>query len=101
MNASDEAVFPYCVYAFDSIDFSNRYRDDNIVTIDIWDKNDTPTNLLNLKDKIEGEFDYSNEPGTEILPTFYIDMSFILDDEDKTLQHAQVRILVQNYSIGE
>lgn len=99
--SQDDSTFPYCVFSFDNISFDARYRDDNVIIIDIWDKSENPTNLINLKDTIEEEFNEANEPGTIILPTFYIDTSFILDDEDITLQHAQIRVLVQNYYTGE
>lgn len=99
-NASDNTPFPYVVFNLDSVNFSNIGRDDFILTVDIWDRNNDSTTVEILADKIESKLDFKNNPTDKVLPTFYKESRKKLTDEDKRIRRRQLTFTIQNYYIG-
>lgn len=95
--AADNALFPHCVFNFNTVDLGDLSRQDYILNIDVWDKGKNSTAIDELCDKIETLLQGENLPQTHILPTFYLmDRKAILD-EDKQIKHRLVRFQIQNY----
>lgn len=97
-DAIDNALYPHIVFEFDSIDLDDYYRDDYTLTIDVWYKNNQFL-CEKYADDICDMFNANNAPQSEILPTFYRTSRRSLKDEDKDINHIQLRFLVQNYAI--
>lgn len=98
-DSTDKAKYPYIVYSFESTNFSNN-RDDIILAIDIWDRNESTRNVEVLADGVEALFNFENKPTNKILPTFYLEGRYSLKDEDKKLKRRQIKISIKNYYIG-
>lgn len=96
--ASDSAIFPYKVYSFENIDLGDIERDDLILVIDIWGKEDISEVEL-LADNIEKLFNNLNHPHGNSFPTFFRVSRKPIPDEDKTIKHRQLKFQVQNYYI--
>lgn len=94
--APKDAAFPYKVFRLERASFMDA-RDDIYLEVDIWDKSLDPKVVEDIADDIEAMFDDANLPAPPIYPTFFRDARFLLDDPDKTLQHIQLRFLVQLY----
>lgn len=97
--ASDTAVFPYKVYSFENIDLGDVERDDLILLVDIWGKDDV-SEVEFLTDEIENIFNNLNSPSATSLPTFYRISRKPIPDEDKSIKHRQLKFQIQNYYIG-
>ena len=97
--ASTEAVFPYKVYSFESIDLGDIERDDLILLVDVWGKEDVNV-VEEIADFIEDTFNNLNAPTDTSLPTFYRISRKPIADEDKTIKRRQLKFLIQNYYIG-
>lgn len=93
--ADDGCKYPYKVFSFDNIDLGDLNRDDLILVIDVWTKDVKEADRI--ADDIEGLFKMLNSPTSTILPTFYRYSRQALLDEDKTIKHRQIKILIQNY----
>ena len=94
--APKDASFPYKVFRLERATFTDA-RDDLYLEVDIWDKSLDPKRAEDMADEVEALFNDVNLPAPPIYPTFFRDARFILDDPDKTLQHIQLRFLVQLY----
>ena len=94
--ASNTATFPYKVFRLERATFTDA-RDDIYLEVDIWDKSLDPKQAEDIADQVETLFADANLPAPPIYPTFFRDYRFPLDDPDKTLQHIQLRFLVQLY----
>lgn len=94
--APDDAAFPYKVFTLDNSAFMDA-RDDIYLDVDIWDKSLDPKGAEDIADQVEALFNDVNLPAPPIYPTFFREARYPLDDPDKTLQHIQLRFLVQLY----
>lgn len=93
----DDVLYPHIVFSFDRVNQSDLFRDDVRLIIDIWDKSKAAANVENIADEVEELFNGLNNPQDNILPTFYIESRRTVLDEDKTIRHKQIEIIVQNY----
>ena len=94
--APPTASFPYKTFTLTDTTFLEA-RDDFTLEIDIWDQAPDPKTAEEIADQIEQLLAAANLPRPPIYPTFYRDARYTLDDPDKTLQHIQLRFLVQLY----
>ena len=94
--ASADAVFPYKVFVLDHAQFTDA-RDDIYLDVDVWDRSKDPKVAEDIADQIEALFRNANFPAPPIYPTFFRDIRYSLIDPDKTMQHIQLRFLVQLY----
>ena len=97
--ASERAAYPYKTFTLDSVSFTEA-RDDFDLCVDIWHRGDWKV-VEEIADQIEKLFQNANLPQSTILPTFFRESRRNLDDPDKTLQHIQLRFLVQLYELEE
>lgn len=95
--ATTDALYPHCVFEFTSVDLGDIYRDDLILTVDVWDKGNSLTNIENLCDSIEALFNNANLPQTTILPTFFRISRTSVKDDVKSIKHRVLKFQIQNY----
>lgn len=100
--AINSNLFPHIIFNMRSVNFEYSYRDDVILEIDVWNKppDGDFTQIEEMCDNIEKVFSDVNLPQKDILPTFYIDGRYAVEDEGKFIQHRVIRILIQNYEKG-
>lgn len=98
-DASDKATYPYKTFALTSVSFMDA-RDDFDLCVDIWHRGDWKE-IEEVADQIEKLFQNTNLPQSTILPTFFRESRFNLEDPDKTLKHIQLRFAVQLYELEE
>lgn len=96
-HAPDDAGFPYKVFQIESIDLGDIYRDDFVLEINVWDKNESTEMVDNITDEIEEMLNALNHPTPENLPTFYRISRKEIDDPDKSLKRNLIKFQVQNY----
>ena len=96
-SASKDTAFPYKTFSLTSVAFPDSLRDDLELEVDIWDQAKDWKAVEELADQIEELFNDANLPQPGIFPTFFRENRYNLDDPDKTLQHIQLRFLVQLY----
>ena len=96
-NAPNDAEFPYKTFSLSRVDFGNQHRDDIDLVIDIWDNAGDPKRVDEIADQIEAMFDDNNLPQKAILPTFFRENRYPVDDPDDDIQHVQLHFLVENY----
>ena len=99
MEASERAAYPYKTFTLNSVSFTEA-RDDFDLCVDIWHRGDWKV-AEEIADQIEKLFQNTNLPQSTILPTFFRESRYNLVDPDKTLQHIQLRFLVQLYELEE
>ena len=97
--APNDADFPYKTFTLNSVSFVDA-RDDFDLCVDIWHRGDWKV-VEEIADQIEKLFQNENLPQSTILPTFFRENRYNLEDPDKTLQHIQLRFLVQLYELEE
>lgn len=97
--APGDAAFPYKTYTLKSVSFTDE-RDDFDLCVDIWHRGDWKV-IEEAADQIEKLFNNTNLPQSTILPTFFRENRYNLEDPDKTLNHIQLRFLVQLYELEE
>lgn len=97
--ASDDAMYPHITYDFPSIVPNDMGREDFVLDIDIWDKDQV--RAFNILDTLRHLFAFRNDPQTTILPTFYETSSGQIDDPDKTIIHLILRLQSQVYERGD
>lgn len=95
--APNDATFPYKTFSLKSVTFTDA-RDDFDLCVDIWHRGDWKT-VEEIADQIEKLFHNTNLPQKTILPTFFRENRYNLDDPDKTLKHIQLRFNVQLYEL--
>ena len=95
--ATPDAPYPYKTYLLRSINFPDSTRDDFDLVVDIWDRSPDQKMVEEIADQTEALFNASTIPHPPIFPTFFRDGRTNIDDPDKTLQHIQMRFLVQLY----
>ena len=96
-SAPKDAAFPYKTFSLSSVAFPDRLRDDFELDVDIWTRAKDWKAVEEIADQIEALFNDANLPQSNIYPTFFRENRYNLDDPDKTLQHIQLRFLVQLY----
>lgn len=94
--APKDAAYPYKTFTLSSVSFVDA-RDDMEVEVDIWDRSIDAKTAEDIADQVEALFACANFPTPPIYPTFFRENRYTLDDPDKTLQHIQLRFLVQLY----
>ena len=96
--APSDADYPYKTFRIESANFTDA-RDDLYLEVDVWDRNtdEDPKIAEDIADRIEDLFRDVNLPAPPIYPTFFLDARYNREDPDKSLQHIQLRILVQLY----
>lgn len=98
--ASKDAAFPYKTFKLSSVAFVEA-RDDQELEIDIWDRSPDQKRIEEIADQVERLFANATLPRPPIYPTFFRESRYNLEDPDKTLQHIQLRFLVQLYETEE
>jgi hypothetical protein len=81
--------------------FHNSDRDDLELEVDLWDRAPDPKPLEDIADQVEALFNDTIYPEPPIYPAFFRENRYDLDDPDKTLQHIQLRFLVQLHETEE
>lgn len=93
--ATTDATYPYKTFKLESVAFPNSDRDDIALEVDLWDRSTDQKRLEDIADQVEALFDGQVYPAPPIYPAFFRENRFDLDDPDKSLQHIQLRFLVQ------
>jgi hypothetical protein len=99
--APKDAAYPYKTFTLTSAAFPNVDRDDLDLEVDLWARAEDPKILEDIADQIEAMFNGQIYPEPPIYPAFYREARYDLDDPDKTLQHIQLRFLVQLHETEE
>jgi hypothetical protein len=95
--ANEKKLYPHIVFEFRRIDLGDLWRQDYILEVDIWDKQDSSQRVDNLADQVENLLQAENLPQTNVLPTFYLIDRQNIPDEDKEIKHRRVQFQIQNY----
>lgn len=95
--ANEKKLYPHIVFNFRRIDLGDLWRQDYILEVDIWDKQDSSQRVDNLADQVENLLQAENLPQTNVLPTFYLIDRQNIPDEDKEIKHRRVQFQIQNY----
>lgn len=95
--ASNDATYPYKTFSLKNVTFTDA-RDDFDLCVDIWHRGDWKV-IEEIADQIEKLFQNTNLPQKTILPTFFRENRYNLEDPDKTLKHIQLRFIVQLYEL--
>ena len=95
--ANEKNLYPHIVFDFRRIDLGDLWRQDYILEVDIWDKQDSSQRVDNLADQVENLLQAENLPQTNVLPTFYLINRQNIPDEDKEIKHRRVQFQIQNY----
>lgn len=97
--APKDAAYPYKTFTLKSVTFMDE-RDDFDLCVDLWHRGDWKI-IEEAADEIEELFKNTNLPQSTILPTFFREGRYNLEDPDKTLDHIQLRFSVQLYELEE
>lgn len=100
-NAPKDATYPYKTFTLSSVAFPNPDRDDLDLEVDLWDRAPDPKALEDIADAIEAIFNGKIYPEPPLYPAFFRENRYDLEDPDKTLQHIQLRFLVQLHEMEE
>lgn len=95
--ANENALYPHVVFNFRRLDLGDLSRQDYILEIDLWDKQDSSTAIDDLADTIENLLQGENFPQDNVLPTFYLIDRQTLPDEDRQIKHRRIQFQIQNY----
>lgn len=95
--ASSKSIYPHVVFSFDRIDLGDLARQDYILNIDVWDKQQDTEPIDSLCDNIENLLQAQNLPQDHVLPTFYLMDRNRVFDEDVLIKHLVIRFQIQNY----
>lgn len=93
------AVFPHIVFTLTGTNLQDLSRKDYELDIDIYTKGTSFYTIEDVADTVEAAFDAKNLPQDGILPTTYLETKRLVADEDKTIQHELIRIIIQLYDI--
>ena len=99
--APKDATYPHKVFTLTSATFPNQDRDDTELEVDLWNRGEDLKVLEDIADDIEALFNGTVYPAPPIYPAFFRENRFDLEDPDKTLQHIQLRFLVQLHETEE
>ena len=95
--ANEKKMFPHIVFNFRRIDLGDLWRQDYILEVDIWDKQDSSLRVNDLADSVENLLQAENLPQDNVLPTFYLIDRQNIPDENKEIKHQRVQFQIQNY----
>ena len=95
--ADDKAIYPHLVFSFRRIDLSDLSRQDYVLQVDVWDRNNSTQTVDDLADSVENLLQAENLPQDHILPTFYLIDRKSVEDEDKMIRHRIIQFQIQNY----
>lgn len=95
--ADDKVIYPHLVFSFKRIDLSDISRQDYVLQVDVWDRNNSTQTVDDLADSVENLLQAKNLPQTNVLPTFYLMDRKMVEDEDKMIKHRLIQFQVQNY----
>jgi hypothetical protein len=95
--ANEKKLYPHIVFEFRRIDLNDLWRQDYILEVDIWDKQDSSQRVDNLADQVENLLQAENLPQTNVLPTFYLIDRQNIPDEHKEIKHRRVQFQIPNY----
>lgn len=93
--ASDDAMYPHVTYDFTSRIPTDMGREDYVLDIHVWGKDQAQA--FEILDTYKDLFAFRNDPQESILPTFYETSSGSVDDPDKTIIHLVLRLQGQVY----
>ena len=93
--ADKDAMYPHIVHMIDRVNLIAEHRDDVSLIVDVWAKSELDAN--ELADTVENVFNRENLPQDTILPTFFLENRFDIDDDDNSISHIQIIFNVQNY----
>lgn len=99
--APNGAQTPYKTFSISRVDMGNAHRDDIDLCVDIWHISDTTKVIDDIGDDIEKMFNNVNLPQSTILPTFFRNNRYYVEDQDKRIQHLQMHFLIENYENEE
>lgn len=91
----DEQMFPHLVVDFSSVSPTDMGREDFLMDIHIWSKDNAVA--FDIMDAVRDLFSFWNSPQDTILPTFYEMSGGQVDDPDKTVIHLVLRCSGQVY----
>lgn len=97
VHAPDSAEFPYKTFELSTIAMGDLSRFDYAVTVDVWDNAPDPKEVEEIADELEEMLSAANLPQDHILPTFFRESRYIVEDPDKDIQHLQMNFSVQLY----
>ena len=99
----DDNLFPHLVVDFTSMTPTDIGREDYLIDIHIWSKDNKVA--FDIQDDIREMFRFWNAPNEltnqTILPTFYEMSGGQIDDPDKTLCHLVMRVQAQVFESTE
>lgn len=95
--APTSVSYPYKVFSFESIDLGDINRDNLVLLVDVWTKDEAQADTL--ADSIEPLFNAVNAPTDTILPTFFRVSRKPILDEDETISRVQLKFLIKTYEI--
>lgn len=99
----DDNLFPHLVVDFTSMTPTDIGREDYLIDIHIWSKDNQVA--FNIQDSIRDMFRFWNAPNEltnqTILPTFYEMSGGQIDDPDRTLCHLVLRVQAQVFESTE
>lgn len=97
--ATNDQIFPHIVYDFTTITPTDMGREDFLLDVHIWTKDQYAA--FNIMDACRDLFMFWNAPNESILPTFFEMSAGSVDDPDKSIVHHVLRLQVQVYEAGE
>lgn len=97
--AVNDQIFPHIVYDFTTITPTDMGREDFLLDVHIWTKDQYAA--FNIMDACRDLFMFWNAPNESILPTFFEMSAGSVDDPDKSIVHLVLRLQVQVYEAGE
>ena len=97
--AMNDQIFPHIVYDFTTITPTDMGREDFLLDVHIWTKDQYAA--FNIMDACRDLFMFWNAPNESILPTFFEMSAGSVDDPDKSIVHLVLRLQVQVYEAGE
>ena len=95
--AKKDADYPYKVFSLERITTSDLARLDYSLCVDLWDRGPDWKMVEGMSDDLTALFNAANLPQDSILPTFFRDSSYPVEDSDKEIQHQQLHFTVQLY----
>lgn len=91
----DDTLFPHIVVDFTSISPMDMGREDFLMDVHIWAKDNEMA--FEIMDAVRNLFAFWNTPQETILPTFYEMSGGQIEDPDKTIIHLVLRCQGQVY----
>lgn len=96
-NAPADAQYPYRTFDLRRV-ATDHVRDDYDLTVDVWDRAADMKRADRIADEVEDALGRAvNLPQAGILPTFWKEERYPVDDDDRQLQHIQLHFTVENY----